>query len=119
MSFSLADLECKEIRLAVRLRGILLERGASPTGEALHYLARARNTYIERVGTATYLSEMLGPVSKTPLHLCTFTYPGKKAERTFSEKEAGTLLDEYLRETGINLWPYAINIPGQAHTRYI
>ena len=60
----------REIRDVLKSRAHCLRAGFSANHIIIKTLNEIRDNYIQRVGLATYLSQMLGPIGKVPLEQC-------------------------------------------------
>ena len=60
----------REIRDVLKSRAHCLRAGFSSNHIIIKTLNEIRDNYIQRVGLATYLSQMLGPIGKVPVEQC-------------------------------------------------
>lgn len=101
----MTDISCQEARLAVRLRGCLLDKGVPP--HDLGLISDVRNQYLSRVGAKRYLSEMLGEDSTRGMYSVILRYPDGSIMYGDGETGEQTLL-RYLAGIEPESWPYAI-----------
>ena len=71
----------REIRDVLKSRAHCLRAGFPPNHIIIKTFNEIRDQYIKRVGLATYLSQMLGPIGNVPVQQCTlFGQNGRRIE---------------------------------------
>lgn len=99
------DVSCQGARLAVRLRGYLLDKGVPP--HDLGVISDVRNQYLSQVGVKRYLSEMLGADASRGMFGVVLLYPDGSIMYGDGETGEQSLL-RYLAGIDPKSWPYAI-----------
>lgn len=112
----------REIRDVLKCRAHCLRAGFAVDDPLIFHLNQIRSFYLLRVGLPTYLSEMLGNVATTPIHLCRLYDPADSLIKLDCARRPDQPLQKYI--TDKFLWdeiPARVEVPkgGGVEARYL
>jgi hypothetical protein len=101
----------QQMRDFVRVRAYLLQAGRGPGDPLVALLRRLRDEYLESIGVASYLSQMLGECATVPVGKCILGWESDGDDRVLSEfNEPWRQVQRYLRAWYGNDLPYVVEV---------
>jgi len=115
----------REIRDVLKSRAHCLRAGFPANHIIIKTFNEIRDQYIQRVGLATYLSQMLGPIANVPVQHCTlFGQNGRRIEFQLNRNYNQTLQRFIARHFQWDNLPTKVEVrkeskPGHIEARYL